>query len=180
MAIQGTLMVQFYFDKKRPFAAGISMCGQSVGTVITLPMVSVLTEHYGIRGALVLHTGIVMQNIVFASLFRPIDSGSSGEKCQNVSEQKQICNGNQETERRTPKSIPQKSGIIQRIWGFIESFIKLWDFSLFKNFAFVQFVVAFAIQVLSTSLMYRFTLVKAVAAGVSPIKASFLLSITGK
>ena len=82
MAVQSILMVQYYFDKKRPFATGISSVGHSMGTVTMLPLVSVLNLYFGIRGALVLHAGITMQNIVLASLFRPLDVKAKDKKYQ--------------------------------------------------------------------------------------------------
>ena len=187
MAVQSILMVQYYFDKKRPFATGISSVGHSMGTVTMLPLVSVLNLYFGIRGALVLHAGITMQNIVLASLFRPIDVKAKDKKYQEryVTEEKSGYESTQEnngTEDGRGRIYVKKrdESRFHRVLNNCRSMLKLWDFSLFKERVFVQFLLALVLQEFGIAVMYRFTSVKAVADGVTTIEASLLPPITGK
>ena len=67
------LMVQYYFDKHRPCAAGFSLMGQGLGTFILMPLLQLLIQYYGWRGAMIIHAGIELQILVVSSLYRPFD-----------------------------------------------------------------------------------------------------------
>lgn len=67
-----TVIIQYYFNKKRAFATGISLTGHSVGHFTMLPLLRLLIQEYGVRSAMMLHAGIVLQNVVLGALFRPL------------------------------------------------------------------------------------------------------------
>ncbi|XP_044266124.1 monocarboxylate transporter 5 [Tribolium madens] len=66
--------VTTYFEKKRSLATGIAVCGSGFGTFIFAPIITRLLVEYGWRGAMLIIAGIVLECIVFGSLFRPLES----------------------------------------------------------------------------------------------------------
>ena len=60
-------MVGYYFDKKRAFATGIAVCGSGTGGFVFAPLCVVLLEYYGWRGALWVVSGIILNDVVFAT-----------------------------------------------------------------------------------------------------------------
>lgn len=76
------LMVQYYFDKKRAFAGGLSLMGQGMGTFVILPILRVFVREYGWRGAMVLHAGLTLHSLLLSSLYIPFDLDSIVEKSE--------------------------------------------------------------------------------------------------
>lgn len=61
-----------YYDEKRSLATGLATSGSGVGAIIYPLLVNVLVDTFGWRGSFYIVCGISMQNIVFASLLRPV------------------------------------------------------------------------------------------------------------
>lgn len=51
------ICIQHYFNKRRPFALGLSLAGHAVGTVIFLPVMQLTIDMMGWRSAALLHAG---------------------------------------------------------------------------------------------------------------------------
>ena len=51
------ICVQYYFNKRRPFALGISLTGHTLGTLTILPLLQLAVDSVGWRNAAVLHAG---------------------------------------------------------------------------------------------------------------------------
>lgn len=66
--------VTMYFEKKRSLATGIAVCGSGFGTFIFAPIISKLLSEYGWRGSILIIAGLVLQCILFGSLFRPLEN----------------------------------------------------------------------------------------------------------
>ncbi len=64
--------MQKYFDKKRPFAAGIASVGIAMGVLVCGTAYNLLIFHYGWRGACIVHSGIILNGVVFGALFKPL------------------------------------------------------------------------------------------------------------
>jgi len=47
MFLSALVMVNFYFDKRRALANGISVCGAGIGTFVMAPFVNFLVSEYG-------------------------------------------------------------------------------------------------------------------------------------
>jgi len=47
MFLPSLVMVNFYFDKRRALANGISVCGTGIGTFVMAPFVNFLVSSYG-------------------------------------------------------------------------------------------------------------------------------------
>ena len=67
----GILITQEYFVAKRPLANGITMAGGSIGQMAVPLLIQYLLNQYGLRGALLIMSGVVLQGVVAAVLFQP-------------------------------------------------------------------------------------------------------------
>ncbi|XP_062616851.1 monocarboxylate transporter 13-like [Saccostrea cucullata] len=61
-----------YFDKKRGLAATLGNMGVSFGSLIFPPVIRILLDTYGLRGALVVIGGLLLNLCVAGALMRPI------------------------------------------------------------------------------------------------------------
>ncbi|XP_052104720.1 monocarboxylate transporter 12-like isoform X1 [Mytilus californianus] len=91
--------VGIYFEKKKSFAMGISVCGTGVGTFIFAPIVEGLLNEYGWKGSTLILGGIVLNLAVFASLLRP--------HVNHFDNDKYICINTEETSDPDLYSVPQ-------------------------------------------------------------------------
>lgn len=66
------LAVNFYFDKRRALATGFAMCAAGVGTFAFPPLEEKLLTVYGWQGAIWILAGMVLNCVMFSSLYRPI------------------------------------------------------------------------------------------------------------
>ena len=71
-----------HFNKYNKVAVGISMCGVGVGSFIWPPVMKALEETYGWRGAILMMAGIYSHTIIFASLYRPVET-TKLQNCEN-------------------------------------------------------------------------------------------------
>lgn len=70
--IPGSVAVAKYFDKKRNIALGIASSGGGVGTFLFPPIINLLRHEFGWRGMFLFMSGIALNIVVFASLYRPV------------------------------------------------------------------------------------------------------------
>ncbi|KAL3886821.1 hypothetical protein ACJMK2_026788 [Sinanodonta woodiana] len=68
------VMVGQYFEKRRALATGIAVCGSGLGGFVFAPLCEYLLSEYGWKGAMWIISGIILNGVVFASLFRPLES----------------------------------------------------------------------------------------------------------
>ena len=192
MSNPSIIIIQFYFDKKRPFATGMSLCGHSIGNFLMLPLLRYFIEEYGVTGALVLHGGIIVQNILFSAFFRPnklqhrlnshyrtgvqdvkvlneLTDGESKEilGSEDVNENDRWNTGTdtaiptQMTRKSSVTSIKSCSGLADnemrtgKLRQIVTYFRKTWDFHLFRNKAFVLFLLGEMLHEFGTGLTYR-------------------------
>ena len=72
--VAAVVIVAYYFDAKRSFATGISVCGSGVGTFIFAPLTQYLVEEYhGWRGATMILAGIFLNMVICGLLFRDLE-----------------------------------------------------------------------------------------------------------
>ena len=69
-----------YFNKYKRIAAGISVCGAGVGSFVLPIVIKTLEDAYGWRGALFMMGGIYAQNIILASLYKPVSNDIKHEQ----------------------------------------------------------------------------------------------------
>lgn len=72
--VAAVVIVAYYFDAKRSFATGISVCGSGVGTFIFAPLTQHLVDEYnGWRGASVILAGIFLNMVICGALYRDLE-----------------------------------------------------------------------------------------------------------
>ena len=71
--LPAVVSVTLYFEKRRSLATGLSMCGSGIGTIIFAPLVEILVDEYGWRGAALIMGGLVLNGCIFGSLLRPLE-----------------------------------------------------------------------------------------------------------
>lgn len=71
--LPSVVIVNFYFEKKRAIANGITMCGSGVGTLIFTFITEPLLDYFGWKGTMWIISGIVLNACVCVSLFRPLE-----------------------------------------------------------------------------------------------------------
>lgn len=67
------IIVGYYFEKWRPLATGIALCGSGVGTFVMGPLSKYLIEKVGWRSSLLIQAGMILMCSVFALAYRPIE-----------------------------------------------------------------------------------------------------------
>ncbi|CAI9737760.1 peroxidase-like [Octopus vulgaris] len=66
------VIVGHYFDKKRATAVGMAVCGVGLGMFIFNNVTEMLLQHYGLKGTLLLSSGIVLNLVPLGALVRPM------------------------------------------------------------------------------------------------------------
>ncbi|KAF6032575.1 hypothetical protein EB796_009176 [Bugula neritina] len=74
MYMPAVISVSLYFEKKRPLAVGLGMCGTGVGTFVFGPTGKFLLDNMDWKGAHYIIAGIILHGCVFAALIRPLQS----------------------------------------------------------------------------------------------------------
>ena len=71
--VAAVVIVAYYFDKRRSFATGISVCGSGIGTFIFPPIIQYLITEYGWRGCTILLAGIFLNMCVCGMLMKDLE-----------------------------------------------------------------------------------------------------------
>jgi len=79
MYVPAVVAVGYYFEKKRAFATGISVCGSGAGTFILAPLASALLSYYGWEGATRIFAGLCLQCAVCGAVMRPLPRRTTEE-----------------------------------------------------------------------------------------------------
>jgi len=70
------LIINEYFDKKRPIAIGIATGSTGLGIAMFGPLTRYLLDVYSFRGALILISGVALNCVVGGALFFPFKGNS--------------------------------------------------------------------------------------------------------
>ena len=149
--IPSYVVTQLYFDKRRAFAANISSMGQGIATLVTAPIYSLLINHYGWRGAMVIHAGIVLQAAVLGACYRPLP------KHKDLKQQHVM---NPKTEKQTVVS-------------------KLCDSRLLRQRTFSVFVIGSTLWTVGFITLITYVPSKAVSLGMTKMQGALLLLTLG-
>jgi len=72
--VASIIIVAYYFDRRRSFATGISVCGSGIGTFLFAPFTQWLMDSYGgWRGACIILAGIFLNMVVCGMMFKELD-----------------------------------------------------------------------------------------------------------
>ncbi|XP_070499939.1 monocarboxylate transporter 14-like [Chironomus tepperi] len=92
--VAAVVIVAYYFDKKRSFATGISVCGSGIGTFLFPPLIQYLITHYGWRGCTVFLAGILLNMCVCGALMRDLEWTTHRARQKRKHQKKLKENGN--------------------------------------------------------------------------------------
>lgn len=71
--VAAVVIVAYYFDKRRSFATGLSVCGSGIGTFIFAPLTQMLIKEYGWRGTTLILAGFFLNMTVCGMLMRDLE-----------------------------------------------------------------------------------------------------------
>ena len=72
MVLPSVVIIQKYFKQKRPMANGLRIACQHVGGICSGPVLRLCINTYGLKGAMLLESGIVLHSVVCGAFFRDI------------------------------------------------------------------------------------------------------------
>lgn len=143
------IMLNRYFDKRRPLANGLAAAGSPVFLCTLSPLGQLLEYHYGWRGGFLILGGLLLNCCACGALMRPLVPPKTLE------------------DKKDDKVVEKKPSR------------KLLDFSVFKDRGFVIYTIAASIMVLGLFVPPVFVVSYAKDMGNPDTKAAFLLSILG-
>lgn len=71
--VAAVVIVAYYFDKRRSFATGLSVCGSGIGTFIFAPLTQILIDEYGWRGTTLILSGLFLNMCICGMLMRDLE-----------------------------------------------------------------------------------------------------------
>lgn len=71
--VAAVVIVAYYFDKRRSFATGLSVCGSGIGTFLFAPLTQLLIDEYGWRGTTLILSGLFLNMCVCGMLMRDLE-----------------------------------------------------------------------------------------------------------
>lgn len=99
--VAAVVIVAYYFEKRRSFATGLSLCGSGIGTFIFAPLTQLLIEEYGWRGSILILGGIFLNMGVCGLLMRDLEWTSLRRK--KINDQRKEEKAQKKANRRTDK-----------------------------------------------------------------------------
>ncbi|KAL8595888.1 hypothetical protein ACOMHN_018200 [Nucella lapillus] len=86
-----TVLLGYYFRRRRSLANSITKCGVGVGAVAFPPFATFLLRHYGLRGAMLLMGAICLHALPAAMLLRPVSFYKKKKKHQQQKDGAEEC-----------------------------------------------------------------------------------------
>ncbi|XP_063426022.1 monocarboxylate transporter 12-like [Mytilus trossulus] len=184
-----------HFEKRRSFALGISVSGSGVGTFVFAPVVRILIDEYGWRGAILLEAGFILNIVLCGAFFRPVQNKINKTDEEYVIRKEAIYLSSLEDKPITNKQITkieknENEGLqaSQKESGtspdssdstVASCFSRHFDFGLLTNPIFTIFVVSNYFTALGFNTPYVYLPDRAEEKGMSQFDSAFLLSIIG-
>ncbi|CAG2251861.1 SLC16A14 [Mytilus edulis] len=190
-----------HFEKRRSFALGISVSGSGVGTFVFAPVVRILIDEYGWRGAILMEAGFVLNIVLCGAFFRPVQN-----KIDKTNDKAAIRNeGIHLSSLEDNFDIKEKPITNKQIFTIVKNeneglqalkkesalssdstdstvtscFSRHFDFGLLTNPIFTIFVVSNYFTALGFNTPYVYLPDRAEEKGMSQFDSAFLLSIIG-
>ncbi|XP_061667314.1 monocarboxylate transporter 4 isoform X2 [Syngnathoides biaculeatus] len=149
------IMLNRYFNEKRPLANGLAAAGSPVALCCLSPLGQILQYQYGWRGGFLILGGMLLNCCACGALMRPLLPPKKHQDFEDGGHLRTI-------EEKKPK--PKK---------------KLLDFSVFKDRGFVIYTVAASIMVLGLFVPPVFVVNYAKGLGYEDTTSALLLTILG-
>ena len=163
----------YYFDKRYGLACGLSSAGCSVGFIVFPPLMEVLITHFGLTGALQITSAVMANVCVCGFLLRPCKYQTDEQtKTGPVKADEKMLKVNEKKFQEHRKSKLCNFNILTNV-------AKDFELSLFRR-------VRFLFQGVLSGLLYcgiygyfLYLYPYSVSIGISDIKSSFLMSVSG-
>ena len=158
--ISGVVAAQAHFTKRRALATGIAVCGTGVGTLVLPPIVEYFITHLGWRGAMRCLSGLCLGSVLCGAAMFPAKRRAEQDKQEDVSG---------EAERKECKGFRFLLSLL--VGENLATSPTLW---LFFNVMIGDFLATMSLYIPYTHLPDM-----ALARGVAPRDAAFLISSAG-
>uniref|UniRef100_A0A182Q524 Major facilitator superfamily (MFS) profile domain-containing protein n=1 Tax=Anopheles farauti TaxID=69004 RepID=A0A182Q524_9DIPT len=87
--VAAVVIVAYYFDKRRSFATGLSVCGSGIGTFVFASLTQVLLDEYGWRGTTLILAGVFLNMCLCGLLMRDLEWTTHKSKQKRRKQQQQ-------------------------------------------------------------------------------------------
>ncbi|XP_058057519.1 uncharacterized protein LOC131208709 [Anopheles bellator] len=87
--VAAVVIVAYYFDKRRSFATGLSVCGSGIGTFIFASLTQFLLDAYGWRGTTLILAGVFLNMCLCGLLMRDLEWTTHKSKQRRRRQQQQ-------------------------------------------------------------------------------------------
>ena len=151
---------------------GVSTLGSGLGTVIIAPLISLMLEHYGYQGAMMITGALILNNCVAGALYRPIEDNFPKPKCKELQD---LTKESKSTENYAETQVPDIIDIQPKGIGRFKKYI-----TILKNPTF--FLYCIEITAMSIAIQTFLTFLPGLAKeykAADDKKAALLLSIMG-
>lgn len=199
MYLPAIVVVGFYFKKRRALASGMAVCGSGIGAFVLAPVSLVLITYFGWKGATWIISAIVLNGVVMAFLFRPLESNiDEPKKCIDKGQKEKLlnrsdnCKANGKFDDTQLSKTPDEKLYMQQNsnkvkeennkksqFELIELMKDMIDFSLLKNPVFLIYGISCFLCMIGFFVPFIYLPDHAIKNGISPSNAAFLLSIIG-
>jgi MCP family monocarboxylic acid transporter-like MFS transporter 12 len=156
MYVPAVVAVGYYFEKKRAFATGISVCGSGAGTFILAPLASLLLSYYGWEGATRIFAALCLQCAVCGAVMRPLPRRKEKEE-------------DEELEKAEEEPTPCFKSVVSSVF----------DKRLLTNVPFLLLMLANLFSTMGLYIPYMYLPTQAESKGIPAVDASFLISVVG-
>ena len=181
LIVASHVAVQSNFDKKRAFATGIAMMGGSIGGFTFTPILRLLVDYLGWRGAIVIQSALVLQSVVLGALQRPVIGKNTGqEKTKQLSTTNTTDNvGNEQRENTSATAVENTSDTTVPKYENQRTQCKLCDTAVLKIPMFLVFMLATNLCSFGITTMYQHTSSRAVVKNIDKFESALLPSAIG-
>jgi len=153
MYVPAVVAVGYYFDKRRAFATGISVCGSGAGTFILAPLASLLLQHFGWEGATRIFALLCLMCSLCGAVMRPLPKRPVKQTDEDAEVQSSNCCKEVVSTACSPR--------------------------LMTSVPFLLLMLANLFSTMGLYIPYMFLPKQAEGTGMSSVDASFLISIVG-
>ena len=196
-----SVVVSFYFNKRRGIANGISTTGSGLGFFIFPPLATYLLDELGLQGTCLMFSGIMLQGVVFGALVIPLPEHKKMRR-----KSKRSKHGIASLVKATHAQFPMvltpmdNSGMYmasvhyynkystimgaesrcERFWSLLREITKAsFDFKLLKNGAFLLYLLGTVMRQLVGYIPSMFIVDRALSFGINKESTGFLMSVFG-
>lgn len=124
------IIISQYFIKYRAIATGILFAGMSASCMVLPPLITYLIEVYGVKGCLLLLSGIALNGLPAALLYRPGPTFENNEHCESPIEGMKI---NIETSSLSVLMIPLKPSKFKIITGELKQWLRVFKYPMYYH-----------------------------------------------